>query len=347
MNFEMDEDSAVLAWQASVATRLAASCETVEVLTERSGRVSVPGNMHVETIPRRPMGIPKRYGGSWLLNAQAIRLCRRYRIQVCFVHMAMEWAYHLYPAMRALGIPILLWYAHGTVTNRLRLAHACVDRVVTSTAEGFRIPSDKCTVIGQGVDTDLFMPPASGERADLVYVGRVSRRKRVDLLVRVIAEVRALSPGAPIRLRIVGPMLTAEDLAYDRELRVQVWELGLERHVTFEGFVPQAHVPSLYSSAFLHINLSQTGSMDKTVLEALACGCPVLTSNAAAFDLLNEHPECIVRGDNPREIAAGVLEHYAARENVRPAAFRELIVGAHDLDTHARRLQSVLEGLIK
>ncbi|MEM4204977.1 MAG: hypothetical protein QXS54_12995, partial [Candidatus Methanomethylicaceae archaeon] len=103
VNYEMDEDSGVLAWQARVARELASYAEFVVVLTDRLGRFEPPPNMHVETLAPRPLGLPRRFGSALLLNGQAFQLCRHYRIDVCFIHMASDWAYYLYPAFRLCG----------------------------------------------------------------------------------------------------------------------------------------------------------------------------------------------------------------------------------------------------
>jgi len=348
VNYEMDEDSRVLAWQARVAQEMAWHCEFVAVLTEKLGRFEPPPNMHVETFAPRPLGLPRRFGTALLLSGQAFRLCRRYQIDACFIHMAADWAYYLYPAFRLCGIPVLLWFAHGTVTSRLRLAHACVTRVVTSTPEGFRLPSRKVHVIGQGIDTDLFQPPDSviEPRREVITISRVSRRKRIDLLLSVMDQVRCIPNAPDLRLRIVGPLLTADDLAYDAELRRRLWNLGLQDCVEFSGFVPQEHTPAFYRSACLHINVSRTGSMDKTVLEALACGCPVLTSNEAFREILAPYPEFIIRDDRPETIAAQILALYARRDQYQADELRALVVGKHDVQAYARKVIAQLEELL-
>jgi glycosyltransferase involved in cell wall biosynthesis len=216
--------------------------------------------------------------------------------------------------------------------------------VVTSTPEGFRIPSRKVRVIGQGVDTDLFRPPEQSiePRYDLITISRVSRRKRIDLLLSVM-DCLCKSPGAPgLRLRVVGPLLTPDDLAYDAELRTRVWKMGLQDRVEFVGFVPQEYVPVFYRSAFLHINVSRTGSMDKTVVEALACGCPVLTSNEAFRAMLADYPEFIIQDERPEAIAEQVLSLYAKRDQYAPAELRALVVGKHDVQTYVQRLLAQL-----
>jgi glycosyltransferase involved in cell wall biosynthesis len=344
VNFEMDEDSGVLAWQASVARELAERCELVAVLTRRVGRLTASPKVLVETMPPR-RGVADLARWAWRLNAQVFRLCRRHRIDACFVHMAMDFSYLLWPSLRLLGIPILLWYAHGTVSARLRLAHLCATRVVTSTPEGFRLPSGKVRVIGQGVDSALFRPPPPGgdRRNELLTVSRVSRRKRIDLLVSVMERIRATRPDLDLRLRVVGPPLTADDLRYDGELRARIWHLGLQDRVELTGFVPQEYTPDFYRRAFLHVNVSQTGSLDKTVVEALACGCPVLTSNPAFRALLAGYPELVIEDESPAAIAARVVSLYETQSRYDPAALRALVVGRHDVQSYADRVAAELE----
>jgi glycosyltransferase involved in cell wall biosynthesis len=347
INYEMDETSAVLAWQARVAKELAQHCDFVAVLTERVGHFEPPPNMYVETLEAKPFGLPRRFGLALLLNRQVWQLCQRYRIDACFIHMAADWAFYFYPSFRLLRIPVLMWYAHGTVTARLRLAHTCVTRVVTSTPEGFRLPSRKVAVIGQGIDTDLFQPPAYSlePKNDLITIGRVSRRKRIDLLLDVMNCLRRSSRAADVRLRIIGPMLTVDDLNYEAELRRRVWNMGLQDRVDFVGFVPQEHTPTFYQRAFLHINVSRTGSMDKTVLEALACGCPVLTSNEAFREILAAYPEFIINDDHPEAIATQLIALYSQRDQYAVESLRALVVGRHDVHTYCRKILKHLNEL--
>ena len=150
---------------------------------------ALPGNVAMETVPRpgRAGAIGRRaaaLGAAW-------RLARRERVDAVFVHMAHRQAYRLWPVFRLLRLPVLLWYAHGAVTWHLRLAHRSVDRVISSSPEGFRLRSARAHFIGQGVDTQLFsLRPPAAARPHLLAVGRISRRKRLDLLVSMMAHLR-------------------------------------------------------------------------------------------------------------------------------------------------------------
>ena len=190
INFAMDLDDPVLAWQARVVDGLARHVESVLVLTERIGRIAPPPNVAVRRALGRPWGVPNRLGGVWLALPTVLALCMRQPFDAVFVHMAHAWIYRLGPIFRLFGIPVLLWYAHGSTSWRLRVAHRLASRVVTSTPEGFRLPSRKLSVIGQAIDTHLFRPSGSGAWGDeILYVGRIAPRKRIDRLVDAMAAV--------------------------------------------------------------------------------------------------------------------------------------------------------------
>ncbi len=348
INFELDERSGVLAWQASVAQQLAARCEFVVVVTSRLGQFTCPNNAHIHVVPKWVRGMPRRFGGRWLVNFDVINLIRQYKIDACFIHMAMEWAYVLAPALKLYRIPVLVWYAHGTVSNRLRLAHAFADRIVTSTPEGFRLPSKKAHVIGQGVDIDLFQIPQFAEcRNDILYVGRVSPRKRIDLLVNVVSEIKRLRPDLPLRLRVIGPVLTQEDQKYRRHIQALIESNGLNGAIELIGFVPQHDIAAYYQTAFLHLNVSMTGSMDKTVLEALACGCPVLTGNEAFIEMFKDHPDFLLQSDRPQDIAQRALNLYENQKSINPISLRNLVMGCHDLGSYADKVLKQLEEILR
>jgi glycosyltransferase involved in cell wall biosynthesis len=348
ITFEMDATSPVLAWQASVAVELARRCETLTVLTHKVGVLEHQPNMKVVTFPSALQRAPLRWiGGRALLNVYVWHLWRRERFDAVFIHMNMEWAYRLFPAFRILRLPVLLWYAHGSVTRRLRLAHYCASSVITSTADGFRIQSSKVHVIGQGIDTRAFRPQKLEDpQSDIITVSRLSRRKRIERLVETVAALRELRPKEPFRLRIIGSPLTEDDRAYADSLRVLALQLGVADIVDFVGHIPARDIPQHYRSAFVHVNVSTTGSMDKTVLESLACGCPVLTSNEAFRGLFRTRPQFLLADDSPASIAARILDIYDRRSSLDVADVRSLVHGHHDLESYCARVVGELARLL-
>jgi glycosyltransferase involved in cell wall biosynthesis len=256
--------------------------------------------------------------------------------------MAHRQAYRLWPVFRLLRLPVLLWYAHGAVTWHLRLAHRSVDRVISSSPEGFRLRSARAHFIGQGVDTELFsLRPPAAARPHLLAVGRISRRKRLDLLVSMMAHLR----GDGLTLRIVGPTLTGDDAAYAAALRRDV--AGGRVPVEFLGPVPMDRLPGLYDTAALALNVSETNSMDKAVLEALATGCPVLSSNPAFRELLADHPMLVIKDERPEAIAAQLRALLADPGAAAPEVLRRLVEGHHDIRSYADRVMAHLTAVMR
>jgi glycosyltransferase involved in cell wall biosynthesis len=145
-------------------------------------------------------------------------------------------------------------------------------------------------VIHNAVDTNRFRPlPELRERAraqlgnshDVLvvsYHGRLAPPKRVDLAVRAIA---AAARQARVRGLIIGDGPEGRAL---RELAIE-----LEAPVTFVGF--RDDVPDLLAGCDVEITMSEIeGSTPMSVLEAMACGLPVIASDATS------HPEAVEEG---------------------------------------------------
>ncbi len=344
INFEMDTNSPVVPWQARVATALADRATSVHVLTEKIGAYEQRPNMTVDLIPHWPWGLPKRLGGGWLVNWQLFWLLRKYKCDVCFIHMAQVWSYRLWLTLAFYRLPVLLWYAHGTVTNQLRWSLRCSTRVITSTPEGFRIASPKVQVIGQAIDTEMFDVPAQPKRQpEIIYVGRITERKRVLLLLEVLAALRQLDPATPWCLKIAGPTMNAGDIAYKAQVHARCAALNLSEVVQILGPLQQRETAQLYGSGALHLNLSETGSMDKTVMEALACGCPVLTTNIAFRDTLADYPAMFSLTSTPQDLAKQIL--HIQQQSYTPAALRNLVVGHHDFASWIEKVSAILQSM--
>jgi glycosyltransferase involved in cell wall biosynthesis len=129
-------------------------------------------------------------------------------------------------------------------------------------------------------------------------------------------------------------------------MRARASALRLADRVLFAGHVPMESLPELYRTAFAHVNLSRTGSLDKSILESLAAGCPVLTSNDAARDLLSAHPDLWLDDDEPRRVAERLRVLYDRRGERNRQALRALVVPRHDLGSYACRIHRELEDLV-
>jgi glycosyltransferase involved in cell wall biosynthesis len=105
----------------------------------------------------------------------------------------------------------------------------------------------------------------------ILYTGIYKLRKNHAGLLRSFRAL--LAQGVKAQLVIAGPMDEGEP-----ELRGLAGELGVEKKVVFAGFVPDADLPSLYSAARVYACPSLYEGFGFTILEAMACGVPVVSS---------------------------------------------------------------------
>jgi glycosyltransferase involved in cell wall biosynthesis len=110
----------------------------------------------------------------------------------------------------------------------------------------------------------------------ILYVGTIEPRKNLPRLVRAFARLK--SEGLPHKLVIVG-----QDGWGVESLRAGIKRLGLESEVIFTGYVAADDLPPLYSGAVAMAFPSVYEGFGLPVIEAMACGAPVVTSQSSAL----------------------------------------------------------------
>lgn len=150
----------------------------------------------------------------------------------------------------------------------------------------FKIPADNVDVACPGVDP-VFRPwPAAEAEAFrrhknlpeqfILYLGTLEPRKNLAALVRAFARLQARA--SELKLILAG----AKGWLYADLFRL-VQELGLADSVFFPGYVPAEELPGWYNAAAVFAYPSSYEGFGMPVLEALACGRPVVTSNVSSL----------------------------------------------------------------
>ena len=140
---------------------------------------------------------------------------------------------------------------------------------------GRGIPAANVRVIRSGLTQEDYSAPAVKPASDhpvILYVGRLKRYKGIELGFEAVRQLRAKYPT--IEYAIVG----GGD--YLPELKRQVAALGLGGHVSFRGFVTHAEKVALMQRAAVLIYTSPKEGWGLSVVEANACGTPVVASDA-------------------------------------------------------------------
>ena len=200
------------------------------------------------------------------------------------------------------------------------LAMRLPDRIIAASPQtadrlqailGNRVP---VTVAPNGIDLDAVQGvPPDPSSTDLVVVGRLLGHKRVDLLLTAVALLH--SGGTPVTCRIIG---TGPEQA---SLHEQARALGIEQAVEFRHDVAeQKELYALVKSARVFVAPSAREGFGIAVLEALACGVPVITTSAPdnlAQHLAARSPGSVVCDPTAAALAAAVAQ-VLSRESLPP-----------------------------
>ena len=132
---------------------------------------------------------------------------------------------------------------------------------------------DRIRVIPNGIALDFFQPGGTRrERPTLLFLGRLKRYKRVDLVLEAVARLAA--EGIDVQLLVGGEGDQAD------ALRARARGLGVEGRVQFLGFVGEERKRELLRETWVHVLTSPKEGWGISNLEAAACGTPSVASDS-------------------------------------------------------------------
>lgn len=177
---------------------------------------------------------------------------------------------------------------------------ACrIDVVHLAPSEGFIRSRD--TVLLSGMKKKHNLPARF-----ILYVGDVNWNKNVIGLIEAFINIKYTnqkSKSEKLNLVLVGKAFENADFPEVRVIRSKIETAGLNREVRFLGYVPDEELPALYSLAATAVQPSYYEGFGLPVLEAMACGCPVVVARGSSLDEIagpairvGHEPEAITEG---------------------------------------------------
>ena len=313
----------------------------------------VNGGGIVSNLKRHPWMLALVPGFVILQAWAAWRVVQRRTVEVVHAHwlipqgliaMGLRWA-------RKGRLPYIVT-SHGADLYALRgAAFTRIKRAVLRRSSGASVVStamlkeieatgadpSRVRVLPMGVDTtERFTPdPATVRHPDeLLFVGRLVEKKGLRHLLSAMPEVLRQRPAAMLTVVGFGP--EAEPLA------AQASELKISHAVRFLGAVKQADLPTLYRRAtlfvapFVRAESGDQEGLPVALMEAAACGCPLLVGNVAGLeDILGADTQGLTL--DPRatnELATRIVETLVDPAPAHAAAERVMLRAIDRLDWH-------------
>ena len=308
----------------------------VHIICLEKGTYSLPPHVHVYSLGKEEGENELKY--LWRFYTCFTRIFFVVKVDFVFFHMGAIYNILAAPYFFLrwfFSTKFIWWKTYGHLKWFEHLALWFVDEVCTASELSFPIATKKRKVVGHAIDVAEFVP-GSVQRDCLTFVGRVMPVKKVEEVIKVAADLK--QAGMPTPLRIVG---VAPDQGYLKELQAQAASLGTL--VTFVGPLAHQEVIKEYQRSLVFINPSDTDSIDKVVLEAMACGAiPVTTT--AAFQAMLEPYGLFAPKDDQAALTSIVRKVLAMSNDERQelsATLRTIVETEHALRTLPERIFSV------
>lgn len=205
--------------------------------------------------------------------------------------------------------------------------------------------------ISCGIDLDRFKPTNDGSylkqifaipvnKPVLLYVGRLDKEKRIDLILRALPDI----------LRVTSVHLVLAGIGKEKQKLEELTEkLGIQKAVTFTGFVPDEDLPNIYKIADIFVIAGIAELQSIVTMEAMASGLPVVAVNAMALpELVHDGENGYLFSDGNRQMLAEKIVAILTNQPMRTQMSKKSleIIKAHDINKIIEKYESIYNEII-
>ena len=257
---------------------LAATLEGIQVLPNRYGQASQRFSLTAPWQYRRQLASVRIFKSNQIVGAWTAMIAKwlfRGKLivrggHIRLIHATQDEANWPRLVRVWLAEAIGLWVADGVIL--------ATEEMVDYAVRVYKLPKKKIYLVPNFVETEVFTPSlASGEPGLIGFVGRFTPQKNLPALIEAVAGLDN------VRLRLIGdgPLLS--------QLAAQARSVGVS--VEFPGKVPNHDLPAYLSQCQAFAFPSHYEGHPKALLEAMACGLPVITTPVKGIKNLIQHRE--------------------------------------------------------
>lgn len=226
--------------------------------------------------------------------------------------------------------------------------HIAVSNFARRTIVHFTGESKKLKVVPNGVDVSIFKPLRSGEQPNpnqILYVGFMRHVKGIDVLLQAMSRVTNQNPD--LKLVLVGGGVYRHSKSQEIELHEMAVKLGLEKNVEFVGIKTPSEVAQYMRESALLVLPSRTETFGAVLIEALACGTPVVATRCGGTeDIVHERVGKLVPSEDPEALAEAIVEIATQRQNFDPEVLRDYALNNFAWEQIARQTMDLYSDAI-
>lgn len=299
----------------------------IEVICLKEGAHMLPSNVRVHSLGKEKGFSRVRY----VINFYRYVWQLRHDYDTVFVHMNEEYVLLGSLVWKLLNKKILLWRNHAKGSFWTRMSVVLADTVFCTSPQAYVARYTKAKCMPVGIDTDIFKPDIHVRKRphSILFLGRIAPVKNIDVFVDALNELQ--KNDVEFVVTIAGEALE-RDRRYEKTVLDKVATYGLSDKIACVGAVTQTQALALYREHEIYVNLTPSGSMDKTIFEAMACGIVVLISNEALRTFF--HNDSFMTEITALAVAdklTGLLRWSRETKECEGAMCREKVKNAHTL----------------
>jgi len=163
----------------------------------------------------------------------------------------------------------------------------------------------------------------------ILYVGDVNYNKNIPGLIKAFAKFDKVNKAdknnkEKISLVLVGKAFVDEKLAENKEIKKLINSLKLDKKVIRLGWLPDKDLVALYNLASVYCQPSFYEGFGLPVLEAMACGCPVVAANVSSLPEICGQAAIMVEANDIDDMIKGLAEALRRKEELREKGFQQV-----------------------
>jgi glycosyltransferase involved in cell wall biosynthesis len=334
----VDTEDPVLGFMHSWIEEISKKFDHVEVVCLKSGRFSLPSNVSVHSLGKEGGRSRIKY----VMRFYRYIFSLRKDYDAVLVHMNEEYVLLGGVFWMLWRKPVVLWRNHKMGSFSTRIAVLLSRTVCFTSPSAYAARFKNSVQMPIGIDTKKFSEPntPAADRS-ILFLGRIDGVKRplefLEALQALVAQ------GIRFRANIYGDPTYPDD-PFFTTFKNAVAPLEASGQVTLHHSVRNADTPAVYGAHMIYVNLTPSGSFDKTIGEAMACGCIVVTANAALHGVI---PDAFITDSNDGTVIAAAikaaLECPVEERNSIVRQSRDYVEREHSLILLVEKLRILLE----
>lgn len=300
--------------------------QEITVICLEEGEHSLPENVKVFSLGKESGRSKLKY----VINFYKYIWAEKGNYNRVFVHMNQEYVILGWKLWKLWGKKIYFWRNHPRGNFFTRVAVWVSSKVFCTSPDAYTAKFKKTVLMPVGIDTDKFKV----EKAQVVKIknsilslGRISPIKNIDKLIE--AAILLDKEGVDFKLDIVGDPVNKDDKGYQEKLFEMAKPLVDKGKIKFIPAVSQDGAVTMYQTHQIFVNLTPSGSMDKTILEAASCGSLPVVRNSYFSGVFERG---IIKGERVEEIAGTIKNCLLNPKNQESSYLLDYVEQNHSLN---------------